>query len=282
MVSPTAPGNCAAFTGRVAVVTGANKGIGYFIALQLGLSGLFQHVVIGCRDANRANTAVESLRAQFAPTTTVSTFPLILGDESSHESFAKHVETTFGKCDALVNNAGFAFKGADPTPFAKQCQPTLDINYRATVDFTERMLPLLRQGTDARLVNVASMSGRLNQVSSAKQAALSANDLTIPQLSAMVDDFQTQVLAGTHQQAGWGNSNYGMSKLAVIAATKVWARQEDAIAVNCCCPGYCKTDMTSQGGTRDPADGAKNAVLPATMADPPRGVFFRDFAEGAW
>jgi carbonyl reductase 1 len=283
------------FAGRVAVVTGSNKGIGYMIALQLGLSGLFQHVLLGCRDTNRAEDAVHRLKTEFAQAerlsggVAVSSYPLTLGDESSHQEFAQHVSDTFGKCNVLVNNAGTAYKGADPTPFREQCQPTLDVNFRGTVDFTERMLPLLRraavEGQDARLVNVASMSGRLNQVTDqAKVDRLTSPDLTMPELMKLVDGYQDSVLDGTHQEAGWGNSNYGMSKLAVIAATKIWARQEQIvrISVNCCCPGYCKTDMSSQKGTRDPADGAKNAVIPATMKNPPTGEFFENYEVGQW
>jgi carbonyl reductase 1 len=277
--------SCPAFTGRVAVVTGSNKGVGYFIALQLGLSGLFQHVLLGCRDASRADMAVQRLRDQFSSSVAVSAFPLTLGDSASHGQFASHVRETFGKCDVLVNNAAFAYKGSDPTPFEKQCKPTLDVNFRATVDFTEQMLPLLRlAGADARLVNVASMSGHLKNLSAEKQAAVSADTLTFPELRELVNDFETRVTAGdgSHKTvAGWGNSNYGMSKLSVIAATKIWARQE-SFSVNCCCPGYCKTDMSSQRGERDPADGAKNAVLPATMENPPTGDFFADYQVAKW
>jgi NAD(P)-dependent dehydrogenase (short-subunit alcohol dehydrogenase family) len=292
------------FTGRVAVVTGSNKGIGYFIALQLGLSGLFQHVLLGCRDASLAASAVERLKAEFASNTnnltsatctatgqpvSVSSYPLTLGDQGSHQEFARHVQDTFGMCHLLVNNAAFAYKGADPTPFQEQCKPTLDVNFRGTVDFTERMLPLLRQAGqqagDARIVNVASMSGVLRQVTNpTKVEKLSSPDLTMPELMELVDDFQARVLTGTHKEAGWGNSNYGMSKLAVIAATKVWAREElgSNVSVNACCPGYCKTDMTSQNGRRDPADGAKNAVIPATMENPPTGEFFQDYKISPW
>ena len=55
------------------------------------------------------------------------------------------------------------------------------------------------------------------------------------------------VVGGIHSKKGWGNSNYGMSKLALIAVTKIWACEEarNGIQVNCCCPGYCDTDMTS-------------------------------------
>lgn len=268
--------------GRVAVVTGSNKGIGYFIALQLGLSGLFEHILLACRDVQRAQTAIDSLKAQLPPEVQVSSAPLTLGDSNSHDALADTLKERFGKIDLLVNNAAMAYKGADPTPFQEQCSPTLNINFRGTCDLTEKLLPLLRKGEDPRLVNVASMSGRLDQLSPERQKQFSAEDLTMEQLHVYVDEFERDVLAGNHLKKDWGNSNYGMSKLAVVAATKVWARNEPSIKVNCCCPGYCKTDMTSQKGLRDPADGAKNAVLPATMENPPTGKLFADYKVASW
>ena len=66
--------------------------------------------------------------------------------------------------------------------------------------------------------------------------------------------------------------------------TKVWAREEEkhGITVNCCCPGYCDTDMTSHKGPRSPSDGARNAILPAIKKGIPGGDFYRDFAVGSW
>lgn len=294
---------------RVAVVTGANKGIGYFIALQLGLSGLFSDVIIGCRDAHRGTVASRELqeivgkhstiRVQNSvtdddvtcprmPPTTIRYFPLTIGDVDSHSQFCQRMEEEFGMVDVLVNNAGFAYKGSDPTPFRGQTQKTLEINYFGLVDFTETMLPLLRKASatrgDARIVNVASMAGRLGQVSSPLQAKFTAPDLTIGQLNSLMTAFHDDVQAGVHQQNGWSNSNYGMSKLGVIAATKIWARREAAngVVVNACCPGYCATDMSSFRGPRSAEDGAKNAVLLATMANPPTGEFFQNLQMSTW
>lgn len=273
----------ASSSGRVAVVTGSNKGIGYFIALQLGLSGLFEHILLACRDSTRASQAVESIRAQIPSSVKVSSAPLTLGDTASHETFANQVERDFGKLDVLVNNAAFAYKNADPTPFKKQCQPTLDVNFYGTVDLTTRLLPLLRKGNDPRVVSVASMAGRLGQLSPELQSKFSSQQLTMDELMDLVKDFAESVQDGTHKQKGWGNSNYGLSKLAVIAATKVWARTEPSVRFFACCPGYCRTDMTSQMGVRDPAEGAKNAVIPATTNDvPPSGAFYQNYEVAEW
>lgn len=271
-----------AAAGRVAVITGSNKGIGFYIALQLGLSGLFEHLVLACRDTARATAAVEQLQNQLPKTVKVQSQSLILGETASHDAFRTFMEETFGKIDVLVNNAAIAFKNADPTPFEQQTRPTLDINYRGTVDFTEKMIDLVKKGRDPRIVNVASMAGRLSQVSEDLQVQFDSDSLDLPKLNRLVDDFERSVQDGTYKQKGYSGSNYGMSKLAVVAYTKLLARQHSDVSINCCCPGYCKTDMSSQRGTRHPSDGAKNAVLPATMQNPPTGAFFADYKVSSW
>lgn len=273
---------------RVALVTGANKGIGFFIALQLASSGLFHDVILGCRDAARGQRAVQEIEQKLISTmapdtkTHVSFLPLELGNKTSYCQARQQLEERFGKLDVLVNNAAFAFKGSDPTPFHEQTKPTLDINFRGTVDLTEELLPLLRKGHDARIVNVASMSGYLNQIRSDLQQKFTDPNLDIDQLRALVDKFEQDVRSGKHKQNGWGSSNYGLSKLAVIAATKVWARRESAVKVNCFCPGYCKTDMTSNKGIKAPSEGARTGVLLATMKDCPTGDFFQDMHPSEW
>jgi carbonyl reductase 1 len=291
MISPTAA--FATQTGRIALVTGANKGIGFCIAVQLALSGLFSHIVLGCRDPTRGDAAVSQIQAQLktaslpssASSTNISCLPLTLGDKQSHQKLRQSLEEQFGKVDVLVNNAAMAYKGADPTPHEEQCKPTLDVNFRGTVDLTEELLPLLRRGDDARVVNVASMAGRLLQLRSTQlRSKFTSPELTMEELQSYVDQYERDVLDGTYNQKGWGGSNYGMSKLAVMAATRIWAREEakNGIKVNCCCPGYCDTDMTSHRGTRSPEDGARNAVIPATMENAPTGQFFQNYEVSDW
>jgi len=262
--------------GRVAVVTGANKGIGYCIAQSLMSSGLFSTVIIGCRSEERGKAAAAELGTEF--------LPLDVGNAASTKAFAEAVAAKHGRLDVLVNNAAIAYKGSDPTPFAEQTKPTLDINYRGTMEVTQALLPLLRRGEDARIVNVASMAGKLSQLSQPLQAKFSSAALTLSGLSQLVDDFESDVQAGRHAARGWGRSNYGLSKLAVISATKVLAREEPAIKVNACCPGYCDTDMSSHRGPRSAADGAQNAVVLATMpaAECPSGAFYQNMRASTW
>lgn len=274
-------------SGRVAVVTGANKGIGFYIALQLATSGLFSNIILGCRDSSRGNKAVQDIESKLGNAgTKISYLPLDIGDSKTYTSFRDSIEKDFGRLDVLVNNAAFAFKNADPTPFQEQCKATLDVNFRGTLDFTEEMLPLMRtKSTDTRIVNVSSMAGRLRQIKSPQlRDQFISPTLTLNGLRSLVDKYQTDVLSGKHLETGWGNSNYGMSKLALIAATKVLARDESInnVKVNSCCPGYCDTDMTSHKGPRPPEEGAKNAVLLAVMEDCPSGEFYQNMKKSEW
>ena len=97
-------------TNRVAVVTGANKGIGYFIALQLGLSGKFSDVILGCRDATRGANAMQEIQGQIDQKLShvkVHSLPLEIGNDASQNEFCQRMQEEFGgSLDVLVNNAG--------------------------------------------------------------------------------------------------------------------------------------------------------------------------------
>ena len=231
---------------RVAIVTGSNKGIGYYTALRLASSGLFSDIVMACRDEVRGRVAVENVIRQLdrkrISSCRVTYMPLLVGDAESHREFRDMLQEKFdGTINVLVNNAAIAFKARDPTPFIEQAKPTLDVNFRGTVDLTQQLLPLLRRGKDSRIVNMASMVGKLSQIRSDElRNQFNAPDITMEKLHSLVDQFQSDVQNGIHLQKGWGNSNYGFSKLALVAATKIWARDQaiHGVKVNCCCPGY--------------------------------------------
>lgn len=270
----------------VAVVTGANKGIGYQIALQLALNSKFSAVILGCRDNERGLEALNQMKQELIGSSSscgLDFHMLTVGNAESETNFFKYVDTKYSKVDVLVNNAGIAYKGSDPTPHSQQCTPTLDTNFRGLISFTEIMMPLIQKGNDRRIINVASMAGKLSQLQSTTlQNKFSDPLLTKNELIKMMNQFEADVHNGEHLENGWSNSNYGMSKLAVIAYTKVLAREHETIKINCCCPGYCDTDMTSHKGTRSPQDGAKNATLLATMDDAPTGQFFKDLKPAEW
>mmetsp|Transcript_29799 Transcript_29799/g.79223 ORF Transcript_29799/g.79223 Transcript_29799/m.79223 type:complete len:289 (-) Transcript_29799:130-996(-) len=258
----------------LAIVTGANKGIGFHIAHQLLAAGL--RVVLACRNVDLGQQAAKSIGGECEQ--------VDISSPASIDDFVRTFTTKYGRLDVLVNNAAIAFKGSDPTPHADQVEPTLGPNFYGTVALTDALLPLLRQSAAPRIVNVASKSGRLEQIRVDLQNAFVSTDLDRSALFTLVKKYADDVKAGRHKMEGWGNSNYGFSKLAVIAYTKMVAREEgDTMRVNSCCPGYCDTDMTSHGGTTPPEVGARTATKLALLPNNgPTGEFWQHEQQSRW
>jgi carbonyl reductase 1 len=202
------------------------------------------------------------------------------------DNFVTNLQNDYDCIDILVNNAAIAFKAADPTPFAEQAAPTISVNYFGTLYITQNLLPLIKKSNTPRIVNIASLAGHLGILKSPERVKHFANpQLTIEELGNLMNEFINDVQTGQHASKGWPNSCYGVSKLGVIALTKILARTEPDIIVNACCPGYCKTDMSSHRGIRSAEEGARTpaylALLPSSL-DCPTGLFFKDEAPVEW
>jgi carbonyl reductase 1 len=142
-----------------AIVTGANKGIGFEIAKGLGGQGF--HVIMACRDLALGETAAQELRSLHASTS----FDVMELDVSKPDSIAKFIENVnanySGSIDVLVNNAAIAFKNKDPMPFKDQAEPTFQPNFFGAVQLTMGLLPSIKNSSRKCIVNVASMAGHL-------------------------------------------------------------------------------------------------------------------------
>ncbi|MET9725835.1 SDR family oxidoreductase [Streptomyces zaomyceticus] len=240
---------------RIALVTGANKGIGYEIAA--GLGSLGYRVGVGARDETRRETAVEKLRAAGVDAYGV---PLDVTDDQSVADAAELVERQAGRLDALVNNAGISGEMdpgwvQDPTALDLEVlRAVLDTNVLGVVRVTNAMLPLLRRSASPRIVNVSSSVGSL-----ARQAD---PDTEIPIMAA-----------------------YAPSKSFLNALTVQYARQFAGtnILINAACPGLVATDFTGFQGLRTPDQGAATAIRLATLPDGgPTGSFFEDDGVVPW
>ena len=105
---------------------------------------------------------------------------------------------------------------------------------------------MLRESPSPRIVNIASYAGRLAILKSkALVGKFTSPDLQLDQLEALMSTFVQEVEAGTHAQKGWPNTCYGMSKVGIIALTKILARDEANMMVNSVDPGYCATDQNT-------------------------------------
>jgi NAD(P)-dependent dehydrogenase (short-subunit alcohol dehydrogenase family) len=235
----------------IALVTGANKGIGYEIAAGLGALGW--SVGVGARDERRRDDAVAKLRAAG-----MDAFGVLLDvtDDASVTAAAALIEERAGRLDVLVNNAGIAGAWPDPptsvTPDGLRA--VVETNVVGVVRVVNTMLPLLRRSAHPRIVNQSSHVGSL-----ALQTAPGA-------------DF------------GGASGAYSPSKTFLNAVTIQYAKElGDTIKINNACPGYIATDLNGFHGTGSPGDGARIAVRLATLPDDgPTGGLFDETGPVPW
>eukprot|EP00596_Hydrurales_sp_CCMP1899_P002597 CAMPEP_0119037932 /NCGR_PEP_ID=MMETSP1177-20130426/6497_1 /TAXON_ID=2985 /ORGANISM="Ochromonas sp, Strain CCMP1899" /LENGTH=267 /DNA_ID=CAMNT_0006999765 /DNA_START=147 /DNA_END=950 /DNA_ORIENTATION=- len=265
---------------RIALITGGNKGIGKEIARKLGNPSNNILAIIGCRSSELGTAAAEELRAEGC---NVIFKQLDICDTSNIKAVCDNISEEHGYLDILVNNAGIAFKGSDPTPFQKQASPTVNVNFFGSLNVIKSFLPLLRKSNSPRIVNVASLAGHLKILPTKERKAMfTSSELKVEDVESLMREFVSDVESGIHQSKGWPSSNYGMSKLGLIALTNVLAREEPQIMVNSCCPGYCSTDMSSNRGGKTAEDGARTPAMLALMKEHVSGKYFSGEKEEAW
>lgn len=228
----------------VAIVTGANRGIGREVVRQLAAAGWL--VVLGARDAARGESAAAELGGAGAG---VVARALDVADDRSVREAAAWVGGTLGRCDALVNNAAIDYDTdarattADLDRVHRAMETNLYGAWRTALAF----LPLLRRAPHPRIVNVSSGSGSLADM-------------------------------------GAGTPAYSVSKAALNALTRILAAElrRDHVLVNAVCPGWVATDMGGAGG-RPVSEGAANVTWAVLLGDDgPTGGFFRDGRPVAW
>jgi NAD(P)-dependent dehydrogenase (short-subunit alcohol dehydrogenase family) len=227
---------------RVAVVTGANKGIGREIVRQLAERGLV--VYLGARDEERGQSAERALRADGLD---VRFLHLDVTDEESVARAAKRLESEVGLLHVLVNNAGIGgpMQAPSETP-AEQVRTVYETNVFGVVTMTNALLPLLRRAGSARIVNVSSVVGSL--------AAAAEN----------VDP------SGVHPPGEFPTMlSYSTSKAALNAVTLTYANElrGTGILVNAASPGFVATDINGHHGVLTTEQGARIPVLLATLDD---------------
>ncbi|MCO5162484.1 MAG: SDR family NAD(P)-dependent oxidoreductase [Mesorhizobium sp.] len=239
--------------GRIALVTGANKGIGLEIARQLSEAGLT--VIIGSRDLERGRAAAAELAASGA---LVDVVRVDVNDEASLSEAADRISERHGRLDVLINNAGIvdAADGPPTRSSTAAVRRIMETNFIGTLAVTQAMLPLLRKSQAGRIVNLSSALGSISVNS----------DPSSP--------FYAARLIG-----------YNASKAAVNMLTaQLCAELRDTpIVVNSVSPGYVKTDLTGHTGFMTPAEGARMPVKYALLDDGAvSGRFVGPNGETAW
>lgn len=234
---------------RVAVVTGANRGIGLAIVRLLAERGMA--VYLGARDEARGRAAERDLRANGRDVRFVR---LDVTDEVSVSLAAKRIEQAVGAVHALVNNAGIGGQSTPPSQTSvAQLREVYETNVFGAVTVTNALLPLLRKAGGARIVNVSSVIGSL-------AAAAANHDPT----GVFPPGVFPAMLA------------YNSSKAALNSITINYANElrGTGILVNAASPGFVATDINGHRGTLSVEQGARIPVLLATLGDDgPTGTF---------
>jgi NAD(P)-dependent dehydrogenase (short-subunit alcohol dehydrogenase family) len=238
----------------IALVTGANKGIGFETARQLGARGVT--VLIGARDEARGIAAERALRGGLqglrGPRVGVDAHfvPLDVTDATSVREAADWIEKEYGRLDILVNNAGIAVGGGPPSETDLEAMhEVFQTNVFGVIMVTNAMLPLLRRAPAARIVNVSSEVGSI--------AAMTDPGSPLAQMPAGLA--------------------YPSSKTALNMITALYAKElrDTPIKVNAANPGYTATDLNGNSGFRSAAEGAEVSVNLATLdASGPTGTLW--------
>jgi len=230
-------------SGRIAVVTGANRGIGLEVTRQLAARG--DTVLLGARDLAKGRSAAAVLHGDGLD---VKARALDVTDPSTIAALAEDLASTHGRVDVVVNNAAIHYDTWQDAmePDLAVVHEALETNVFGAWQVVLGLLPLLRRSAHGRIVNVSSGAGALTDM-------------------------------------GGGLPAYKLSKVSLNALTRMWAAElaSDHILVNAVCPGWVATDMG--GGGRPVAEGAAGIVWAATLPDDgPTGGFFRDRRPIPW
>lgn len=235
----------------VALVTGANKGIGLETARQLAAQGIT--VFLGSRDLERGQAAAATLAGD------VRALALDVTDTQSIAAAVAQIEAAFGKLDVLVNNAGLGtFDRPTTAEDLAHWRWTFETNLFGLVAVTQAFLPLLHKSPAGRIVQLSSILGSLELASNPSSPVYGASGFA---------------------------AAYGASKAAVNMYTVQLARElaSTKIKVNAAHPGWVKTELGGEGAPMDVTEGAQTSVWLATLPDDgPSGGYFHKQDQLPW
>ena len=277
----SSPSICAYYIQHHQYLNSKNAGIGIEIVRKLGSEKKKNNnssdnaffCILGCRNEDLGRAAVEKLKSEGIMD--IEFIRIDLQDLDSIQNAVQQIEETYGRCDVLVNNAAVCYN--DPTlygttshtPFAEQAEITVKTNFFGTLALTKAILPLMEKSSESpRIINIASSAGRLSILPSQdRRDVFSSDTLRMEDLESYMVDFIQAAKRGTHKEEGWPNTGYGVSKVGIIAMTKILARENsnNKFMVNSIDPGYCSTDQNNNQGFISAERGAITPYLLATI-----------------
>ena len=224
---------------KVALVTGANKGLGLEIARQLAEKDFT--VVVAARDESKAETAAGQLRAEGLD---AHSLKLDVTNADDIEKLPGYFADKFGGLDVLVNNAGVALESNGGSR-VENLRKTFETNVFGAFAVTESLLPLIKASPAGRFVNQSSILGSLATISAGQ--------------------------GGSFTKPGYTSSKAALNMLTVVAAYEL---KDTKVKVNAAHPGWVKTDMGGDQAPLDVQEGAQTAVDLATLPDDgPTGAY---------
>jgi NAD(P)-dependent dehydrogenase (short-subunit alcohol dehydrogenase family) len=251
---------------KVAVVTGANRGIGFEIARQLGQRGMA--VIIGARDAGRGEEAAARLRGEGLEV--VST-RLDVTDSASIAALRGFIQERFGRLDVLVNNVGATFDWTPVPTQPSQVDPrvarqSFDTNFFGPLEVTQALLPLLKEAPAGRIVNLSSKVASLDEISR-PDSPLASMVMPMYQAAKVALNALTVLLA----------KELRGTRVKVNSASPGWVDTDGGV------PPWLRTAMGGAGGAVSVDQGADTPVWLATLPDDgPSGGFFQQRQSIPW
>jgi NAD(P)-dependent dehydrogenase (short-subunit alcohol dehydrogenase family) len=240
---------------KIALITGANKGLGLETARQLGTQGIT--ILLGARDLAKGEAAAAMLKKEGIDARAVK---LDIENPADYAAVTSIIEKDFGVLDILVNNAAVFKDKRGPnvtsTTSAEVLRKTFDTNFFAVVALTQALLPLLRRSSAGRIVNLSSILGSLT-------------------LHGTKGSYVSELKTFAYNASKAALNSFTLHLAHELANTK--------IKVNSAHPGWVKTEMGGQNAVMEIVDGAKTSVALATLPeDGPTGGFFHMGQPVSW